>query len=327
VPGNPAIAALLREAAGILEQQRANPFRARAFRRAAETIATLPENVGDLVTRRGPETLRTLPGIGGGIAAAVHEILATGRWSGLERLRGTLDPERLLRSIPGVGPVLARRLHEDLDVDSLEALESAAYEGRLTAVPGVGARRAEMIHRALATMLGRRRLDTVHPEPSVAVRLDVDAEYRRKADTGRLTRIAPHRFNPAGRRWLPILHTERGDWHFTALFSNTARAHELGRTRDWVVVYFRTDHRGEGQRTIVTERRGPLAGRRVVRGREPDCVAHYQTTVEPGAGAPGLTAAPSPSDAAVPLSPLLDSHVERDVGPLDEDQHGGAGIE
>src|SRR5690242_14022741 len=274
--GNPAIAGLLREAAGILEQQRANPFRVRAFRRAADTIATLPENIRDLVNRDGPEALRALPGVGTGIAAAVHEILTTGRWSGLERLRGTLDPDRLLRSIPGVGPVLAHRIHEELDVDSLEALESAAHEGRLRAVPGVGARRAEMIRRALATMLGRRRLDGVHPEPPVAILLDVDAEYRQKAAAGRLARIAPHRFNPSGRRWLPILHTERGDWHFTAMFSNTARAHELGRTRDWVVLYFRTDHRGEGQRTIVTERQGPMAGRRVVRGREAESGGELQ---------------------------------------------------
>jgi putative hydrolase len=274
---NQDIATRLREAARILEQQRANPFRVRAFRRAADTVGTLAEDVGDLVARGGPDALRELPGIGAGIAAAVHEILATGRWSGLERLRGTLDPERLLRSVPGVGPVLARRLHDELDVDSLEALESAAHDGRLAAVPGVGPRRVEMISGALAAMLGRRRPDALQPEPSVAALLDVDEEYRRKAGAGRLARIAPHRFNPSGQRWLPILHTERDDWHFTALFSNTARAHELGRTRDWVIVYFRTDHRGEGQRTIVTERQGPLPGRRMVRGREPECIAHYQT--------------------------------------------------
>jgi hypothetical protein len=73
--------------------------------------------------------------------------------------------------------------------------------------------------------------------------------------------------------WLPVLHTERADWHFSALFSNTARAHELGRTRDWVVIYFSQDSGPEGQRTVVTETRGPLAGHRVVRGREAECLA------------------------------------------------------
>lgn len=58
--------------------------------------------------------------------------------------------------------------------------------------------------------------------------LDVDRAYR--AAAGALAKIAPKRFNPAGEAWLPILHTERGPWRFTALFSNTARAHSLGRT-------------------------------------------------------------------------------------------------
>jgi hypothetical protein len=258
----------LREAAQLLEQQKANPFRVRAFRRAADTIARLPEDVGDLLTRGGSEALRELPGIGPGIAAAIHEILATGRWGLLDRLRGTLDPEQLLRSVPGVGRVLARRIHDVLQVDSLEALESAAHDGRLASVPGMGTRRLAMIRSTLAGMLGRRRPGSPAAEPPVAVLLDVDAEYRQKAAAGRLARIAPHRFNPSGKRWLPVLHTERGVWHFTALFSNTARAHELGRTRDWVVVYFRADHEVEGQRTIVTEPQGPLAGQRVVRGRE-----------------------------------------------------------
>jgi hypothetical protein len=275
---NETITARFREAADLLEWQKANPFRVRAFRGAADTIAHLPEDVGKLLTREGPEALRGLPGIGPGIAAAVHEMLATGRWGLLERLRGTLDPAQLLRSVPGVGRVLAGRIHDVLQVDSLEALESAAHDGSLASVPGMGARRVAMIRSTLAGMLGRRRLGTPAAEPAVAVLLDVDEEYRRKAGAGHLARIAPHRFNPSGKRWLPVLHTERGAWHFTALFSNTARAHELGRTRDWVVVYFRTDHEIEGQRTVVTETQGPLAGQRVVRGRESECHAEAAAT-------------------------------------------------
>ncbi|NIW87025.1 MAG: DNA-binding protein, partial [Gammaproteobacteria bacterium] len=83
--------------------------------------------------------------------------------------------------------------------------------------------------------------------------------------------IAPLRFNPTNEAWLPILHTTRDHWHFTVLFSNTARAHELDRTRDWVVIYYYDDHHQEGQHTVVTETRGPLAGKRVVRGRESEC--------------------------------------------------------
>ncbi len=109
---------------------------------------------------------------------------------------------------------------------------------------------------------------------------------------GELPTIAPRRFNPHGEAWLPVLHADRGDWHFTALFSNTARAHQLHRTRDWVVVFFYdTDHR-EDQVTIVTEKRGELAGKRVVRGREVECAAYYAGRQR---GAKGLKTSSSPS--------------------------------
>jgi putative hydrolase len=271
---NEMVAAHLREAADILATQRANPFRIRAYRQAAERIAALDVPVDEVLTRRGVGGLKALPGVGAGIAAAISELVRTGQWSQLERLRGTLDPERLFRSVPGVGPNLARRIHEQLNIDSLEALEGAAQDGRLAGVPGIGSRRLDIIRAELAVLLGRRR--SVNPsEPAVDVLLDVDQEYRRRVATRRLARIAPRRFNPAGMRWLPILHTERGEWRFTALFSNTAMAHQLGRTRDWVIVYFHTDGEPEGQRTLVTETTGPLAGRRVVRGREPECVRYY----------------------------------------------------
>jgi putative hydrolase len=267
---NELIAASLREAADILQAQRANPFRIRAYRQAAERIASLDVAIDDVLARRGADGLRALPGIGPGMAAAISELARTGRWSRLDRLRGTLDPEGLFCSIPGVGPNLARRIHEGLDIDSLEALEAAAHDGRLATIPGMGSRRVAMIRAELAALLGRRVARRLS-EPSVDLLLDVDEEYRRRAVAGRLARIAPQRFNPAGTRWLPVLHTERGEWRFTALFSNTALAHQLGRTRDWVVMYFHTEGEVEGQRTVVTETKGPLAGRRVVRGRESEC--------------------------------------------------------
>lgn len=100
--------------------------------------------------------------------------------------------------------------------------------------------------------------------------------HRKKAAAGSLRTIAPRRFNPRGEAWLPVLHAEQGGWHFTALYSNTARAHELGRTRDWVVIYYYDGEHVEAQCTVVTEARGALAGRRVVRGREQECRAHYE---------------------------------------------------
>ena len=111
--------------------------------------------------------------------------------------------------------------------------------------------------------------------PGVDILLEVDREYREKAAAGTLPKIAPRRFNPEHIAWLPVLHTRFGPWHFTALFSNTERAHELHRTHDWVVVFHSDADGEEGQATVVTERRGRLAGLRVVRGREPECGRCY----------------------------------------------------
>ncbi len=278
----------LREAAALLEAQGANPFRVSAYRRAADTLLDLPGDIGHTIEQEGAEGLEALPGIGRGIAGALVEMWRTGRWAQLERLRGSADPVQLFTLLPGLGHRLAERIHDDLHVDTLEALEAAAYDGRLEKVAGVGPRRAAAIRASLQVMLSRGRarrpawtrpggpgvvVEAAADQPSVAELLAVDRMYREKAARGDLPTIAPRRFNPAGEAWLPVLHLTRDGRHYTALYSNTALAHQLNRTRDWVVIYFYDDDHVEGQHTIVTETHGPLAGRRVVRGREAECAA------------------------------------------------------
>jgi DNA uptake protein ComE-like DNA-binding protein len=271
----------LREAADLLQSQGANPFRVAAYRKAATTVLELPEDLQAIIDREGLPGLEALPNVGRGIAAALLEMTRTGRWTQLERLRGSADPVQLLTAVPGLGHRLAERIHEELHVDTLEALELAAHDGRLESVPGVGPRRAAAIRASLQAMLSRSRPHRTAAatgaveEPPVATLLDVDLEYRRRAADGDLPTIAPRRFNPSGEAWLPVLHATRDPWHFTALFSNTAQAHQLGRTRDWVVIYFYDDEHAEGQHTVVTETHGPLIGRRVLRGREAECRAYY----------------------------------------------------
>jgi hypothetical protein len=269
---NQRIAERLREAAALLEAQDASPFRVSAYRRAADVVASAEQPLREAFDREGREGLQALRGIGAGISSAIAEMLITGRWSQLERLRGGAEPEALLRTVPGIGPELARSIHDAFQVETLEALELAAHDGRLESLPMVGHRRAAAIRASLAAMLGRRPGPPLGKLPGVELLLDVDREYRDKAAAGKLTLIAPRRFNPEGKTWLPVLHARRGDWHFTALFSNTARAHELKRTRDWVVIYYYDGDHREGQCTVVTEGRGPHAGARVVRGREAECL-------------------------------------------------------
>jgi DNA polymerase (family X) len=275
------VAEMLREMAALLEAQNGNRYRVAAYRHAADTIGAMAGSVREVFERDGVAGLDALPTVGSGIAAAIGEILVTGRWRRLERLRGELDGGAVFRAIPGVGPQLSQRLHDELGVDTLESLELAAHDGRLERLSRLGPRRAAAIRGALTQLLDRTRTlrrsgaRRSEQEPAVDLLLDVDREYRAAAEAGSLPTIAPRRFNPKGEAWLPVLHTKRGDWQFTALFSNTARAHELGRVRDWVVLYCEDAAHAERQYTVVTPGSGSLAGRRVVRGREAECQAWY----------------------------------------------------
>ncbi len=272
---NQQVAERLQEAADLLAATEGDPFRIAAYHKASESVAHLDRDLREMA-RGGTEALETIPGVGHSISRAIMQMIETGRWAYLEQLRGSADPVRLFQMIPGIGPGLATRIHDTLHVSTLEQLEDAAHHGRLDEVPGMGARRAKMLRVALAEMLSRVRRRGGAPvrEPGVDLLLDVDREYRERS--GELPKIAPRRFNPTGEAWLPVLHTQRGEWSFTALYSNTATAHELGREHDWVVIFFGSDHAPEGQRTIVSEGHGPLAGRRVVRGRETECHHFYE---------------------------------------------------
>lgn len=280
---NALVAKALAEAENLLAQQGASQFRVSAYRNAARYVMEYRGDIAE-TARLGNKALEDLPHIGPAIASAIIQLTSTGRWPQLERMRGSLDPEVAFRGIPGIGPSFAHLIYEYLHVDTLEALESAAHDGRLATVPGIGERRVKIIQNALASILARRGpvvFRAAHSSPpSIKQLLSVDDEYRTKAKTGKLKLIAPKRFNPGARAWLPVLHTERDQWHFTAFFSNTARAHDLGKTADWVVIYYSSDHRLEDQCTVVTETKGLLKGKRVVRGREQESLRELEEPVD-----------------------------------------------
>jgi putative hydrolase len=281
---NIGIARRLDEVAELLTEQGANPFRIQAYRHAADTLRKLSCSLTEIVHKEGIEGLHKLPGIGVSLARSIHTLVTTGRLPMLERLRGEVDAVALLASVPGIGKVLARRLHHDLGIDTLEDLEMSAYNGRLANLAGVGPKRLAGIIDSVAARLGRvrGRAHAAHAadEPPIGELLDVDREYRDKAAAGALPTIAPRRFNPTGEAWLPVWHTQRGERHYTALFSNTPRAHHLGMTHDWVVLYYE-GRQGEGQCTVITSQRGRLKGKRSVRGREAECGWYYQEQEAP----------------------------------------------
>jgi DNA polymerase (family X) len=277
VTSNDQIARKLGELANLLEAQGANAFRVNGYRHGAMAMAGLSEPVSDLYAREGIEGLERIPAIGHRLAIAIRSMVETGRLPMLEHLRGEIDPVLLLQSVPGIGPIQAERLHHDLGIDTLEELEAAAHDGRLASVAGFGSKKIAGIIDSLASRLGRVRPPDRGPvaEAPVEELLDVDREYREAVQAGTLPAIAPRRFNPEKKAWLPILHTQRGGRHYTALFSNTARAHRLGTIDDWVILYQDAES-GSHQCTVVTSRHGPLEGRRIVRGREAECQEYFE---------------------------------------------------
>lgn len=279
---NHKVANKLREIASLLEDQHANPFRVRAYMNAAVTIDTLAEDVRHVVADKGIKGLIELPSIGNGIARSIHDYVVIGRMSRLENLRGESDPVSLFQSIPTVGREMAQRIHDTLHVDTFESLENAVVRGRLDQVPGFGNKRKDAIEAWLSKHLGEhsqqlRTTQHTNHDPAIELLLQIDAQYRTEAEAGHLPHIAPKRFNPENRAWLPILHTSRDSWHFTVLYSNTELAHKLKHVYDWVIIYFYDDHHQEGQHTVVTETHGDLVGKRVIRGREQECRTYYQT--------------------------------------------------
>ena len=284
-PTNVQIADLLEQIASLLEAQGDNPFRVRAYREGAQTIRDTKHSAAELIRQDQLDELKALPNIGEGIAAVIGEYVTSGTSTLLDDLE---SPTAVFSRAPGIGHELAHRIADQLGIKTLAELEQAAQDGRLAKVEGFGQKRIEGVQAALAGMLSpsahrrqRERQTTGQqkrdPEvrPSIELLLKIDTEYQKRAAAGDLRKIAPRRFNPKQEAWLPVMTTNREGWIFTVLYSNTAQAHELEKTDDWVVIYYKRDGK-ERQNTVVTETQGALKGKRVVRGRALENERYYE---------------------------------------------------
>lgn len=281
---NDDIADMFEQVASLLEAQDEDFYRIRAYRRGAAAVRSQDRSVIDIYEQEGTPGLEKLPHIGRRLALSVEELAKTGELALLEKLLIDVSPEDLFTTVPGIGQVLARRIYRKLGINTLEALEQAAHDGTLDALPGFGRGRIQLVQAALGTMLNKssqqrlkvRRWQQEKPKlknptppdrPSVELLLEIDEQYRYLAQAGQLRMVTPKRFNPEGKRWLPVMKLKKGGWAFDVLYSNTARSHELNKTHDWVVIYYEREG-DRGQCTVVTETRGDRKGNRVVRGGE-----------------------------------------------------------
>jgi DNA polymerase (family X) len=254
---NTEIAGVLDRIGDLLEAKGENPFRVNSYRRAATLVKDSDRSFAQLVREQGVLGLTNVRGIGDKLAGVIEEYVSTQKVSLLEELE-----KEAPASPPG----------------EEKASISASRPTRRSGSASAGTKRAEPQSSRAKSPGGADAATSREPKgaPPVSVILDVDTEYRKKADEGSLKLIAPKQHNPEGAAWLPILSTSRGDLKFTAMFSNTALAHQLGKTDDWVVIYFKKRGEEERQCTVVTEHRGDLKGKRVIRGREAESQKYYR---------------------------------------------------
>lgn len=134
---NADIAALFYRMAELLEIEGANPFRVRAYRRAAATMEDLAKPAIDLLAMGAD--LADLPAIGDDLAGKIREICDTGRLKALDEVEArTPSALAALAAVPGLGPKRIRMLHERLGVSSIQDLARAASEGRVRGLPRFG---------------------------------------------------------------------------------------------------------------------------------------------------------------------------------------------
>ena len=147
---NADIARLLGEVADLLEISAGNPFKVRAYRNAARTVADHPDPVDELV-RGGEFDLTDLPGIGGGIAKEITALVETGTLPQRQQLVATIPPGLLdLLRIPGLGPKRVKLFHDELKVNSVADLKAALEAGKIAKLPGIGPKLLEKIREGVA---------------------------------------------------------------------------------------------------------------------------------------------------------------------------------
>ncbi len=157
---NQKVARIFEEIADLLEIKGENPFRIRAYRKAALNIDTLTEDITKLIEEK---RLEKIPGIGKDLARKIEEIVRTGTLEQLEKLRKEI-PTSLIEflSIPGLGPRTAKIIYDNLKIKSIDELERMAKEHKLQELPGIREKTEENIIKGIETLRAgreRRRLD------------------------------------------------------------------------------------------------------------------------------------------------------------------------
>ncbi len=190
-------AEMLEEIGTLLEIQGENPFRIRAYRKAARTIKNLPRSLHQIFNDEGKKGLEKIPGIGKNIAAKIIELFQTGQLAQYQHLQHKVPPELShLVDIRGLGAIRLRILHQKLKINNLEDLRKAAQEGKIRDLDGFGEKSEKNILKGIEQFekhQGRLRMSSVFPFAQTLVeyikqipgvgRVEIAGSLRRRQET------------------------------------------------------------------------------------------------------------------------------------------------
>jgi DNA polymerase (family X) len=169
-------------------------FRARAYYRAADTIASLSENVTDIYDKYGVNGLLEIPSVGKAIASKIEEYLKTGKMQHLEELKAKV-PINIdeLYGIEGMGPKTIKLFYDKLQIKNLADLEKAATEGKLKTLPGFTEKKEQDIFKQIEFFKrgkGRLIIGEVYPlVKQIEKRLQHIAGVKNAAAAGSIRRM------------------------------------------------------------------------------------------------------------------------------------------
>lgn len=154
------VARVLAEIAAMLDLKGENPFKVRAYENGARAVLSY---AGDLAEAVATRELIKVKGIGTGLFANIETLVTTGSLPYYDELRAAFPPAlRECLRIPGFGARKAKLLYDTLGIDSLESLEKACLEGKLTGVKGFGPKSAERILKGIAVLRSSAGLHRFH---------------------------------------------------------------------------------------------------------------------------------------------------------------------
>ncbi|MBS3151980.1 DNA polymerase/3'-5' exonuclease PolX [Candidatus Woesearchaeota archaeon] len=147
---NQEVAEILFKVADLLELQDEIRFKYLAYRKAAQTIERLSQDILEIYKKGGIKALEEIPSIGSGIAEKIEEILKTGKLNYLEELKSKIpiDVDSLM-GVEGLGSKRIGTLYKKLKIKNIKDLEGAAKQGKIKNIPGFGTKVEENILKAI----------------------------------------------------------------------------------------------------------------------------------------------------------------------------------